>query len=447
MARSLLPIAALLCGIAFLFLAGGISGLLLPLRGAHEGMSALWLGLLGTGWAVGYVAGCLRVPRLVAAVGHVRAFGVMSALASLSLLATLLLVHPVAWVIFRAITGFAFAGAAMIVESWLVDRSDPAMRGRVFGMYTMVILGASTLGQLSLAVGDATGPTLFVLAAMLCTLALIPTAVSSSSSPNPLLDARLDVRGMWRNSPLAMVGVVLVGLSNGTFGTLGAVYADRLALGTGAITLFVALPVLAGALAQTPVGHLSDRLDRRHVLAGVATLALALDIAFVHAAPASATVAIAMSMGLGAAIFTMYPVLVAHANDHAPPGASIRTSGTLLLLYGAGSITGPLIAGTLMASVGPQGLFLVLAFAHVCLLGYTAWRLTRRAGVAADDKTQFHRQAPTTTPQTLAFGHAEDAELADAGVDVANESPLERAPLAWTLPAGEAANEIRDRAA
>ena len=416
MIPSLLPVAALLAGAAFLFLAGGTSGLLLPLRGAHEGMGALALGLLGTGWAVGYVAGCLRVPRLVARVGHVRAFGVMSALASLSLLASALFVHAWAWIALRAVTGFAFAGAAMIVESWLVERSDPARRGRVFGAYTTVILAASTAGQLSLALGDATGATLFIAAAMLCTLALIPTAVSSSASPGPLLDARLDVAGMWRNSPLAMVGAVLIGLANGTFGTLAAVYADRLSLPVGAITLFVALPVLAGAVVQVPVGRLSDRLDRRRVLAGIACVALAVDAAFVLVGPTSAVAAIALATLFGAAIYSMYPVLVAHANDHAPPEASIRTSGTLLLLFGLGSIAGPALTGALMSAIGPHGLFAVTSLAHACLLGYTAWRTVRRAPVAEEYKETFHRQAPLTTPQTLPFGHADDAALAREGI-------------------------------
>ena len=434
MTRSLLPVAALLLGAAFLFLAGGVSGLLLPLRGAHEGMSALSLGLLGTGWAVGYVSGCLYVPRLVARVGHVRAFGVMSALASLSLLASLLFVHAAAWVALRAATGFAFAGAAMIVESWLVERSDPARRGRVFGVYTTVILAAGTLGQLSIAFGDATGPTFFVAAAMLCTLALVPTAVSSSASPAPLLDARLDVAGMWRNSPLALVGAVLIGLANGTFGTLAAVYADRLALSVGAVTLFVALPVLAGAIAQVPVGRLSDRLDRRHVLAGTLALALGADLAFVLVAPGSAPAAIGLSMLFGAAIFSMYPILVAHANDHAPPEASIRTSGTLLLLYGLGSVAGPAATGALMSGVGPHGLFLVTLAAHACLLGYTGWRIARRAPVEIAAREPFRRQAPLTTPQTLPFASADDDALAQERRARSGDGPRDAAAV-YTYPA------------
>ena len=48
-------------GSAFLLFAGGINGLILPLRGAYEGFGAFSLGLLGTGYAIGYVSGCIRL--------------------------------------------------------------------------------------------------------------------------------------------------------------------------------------------------------------------------------------------------------------------------------------------------------------------------------------------------------------------------------------------------
>lgn len=448
MSRTLWPVAALLLGAALLFLAGGINGLVLPLRGTAEGFGAFWLGLLGTGWAIGYVSGCLRVPALVARVGHVRSFGVMSSIATLAVLGSLLVVSAPVWVLLRACAGFAFAGAAMIIESWLVERSDADQRGRVFGIYTMVILGASTVGQLSLAVGDVNGALYFVLAAMLYSLALVPTAVSSSSAPQPLLQAKLDIRGVWRNSPLAMIGAVAIGLSNGTFGALAAVYGGRLALPVSTITLFVSMPILAGALAQVPIGALSDRFDRRRVLAVVVLLALAMEALFVTMPPAGAALAIGMAGVLGVALYTMYPILVAHANDHAPPGSSVSTSGALLLVFGLGSMVGPGLAGALMSSLGPEGLFLTMLLAHALLFGYTLWRMSRREAVAADDKERFTALAPdgTATPQTAPFRTAEDEELVEEGVDpAAAETDRPATDLLGAAPT-EPATTVSDRA-
>lgn len=420
MTTSTLSIASLLFGAALLFLAGGINSLILPVRGAAEGMSTFSLGLLGTGWAIGYVAGCLRVPGLVARVGHIRAFSVMSALASLSILGSALVIESPVWIILRAVAGFAFAGAAMIVESWLAEASDTSNRGRVFGIYTMVILGASTLGQLTLSLGDTHTILFFVVAAMLYSLSLVPTAISSSRAPQPLLRTRFDFPGLWRNSPLAVLGAFMVGVSNSSFGTLSAVYAGENSLSLTTITLFVSMPVLAGAVAQLPIGWLSDRFDRRRVLSGVAVVALLVDIAFVLAPPSSSGMAIAMASVFGTAIFAMYPVLVAHANDHARAEDALLTSGALLLVFGVGSMIGPTVGGVLMGVIGSRGLFVTTLAAHTILVGYTLWRMTRRQGVTQEHKDPFHAQAPaaSATQQTMAYRVTSNKSLAREGVDL-----------------------------
>lgn len=402
MIRHLTPITALLAGSAFLLVAGGINGLILPVRGASEGYSALSLGLLGTGWALGYVLGCIWVPGLVARVGHVRSFSVMAALAILSILLSVLIMTPMSWIILRGFAGFAFAGAAMIVESWLNERSEPSSRGMVFGVYTMVNLAASTIGQLSINLGDTDGFHFFVIAALFYCLALIPTAVSTSSQPEPLVKAKLDIRALWTNSPVSVVAVLLIGVSNSSFGTLGAVYANDSGFDIASVSLFMSLPILAGALAQLPVGYLSDRIDRRLVLIGVAIVAMAGDLIFIIHEPQTMRAAIVAISLFGAAIFSLYPIAVAHANDHAPPNDFVRTSGGLLLLFGIGSMVGPIIAGVAMSILGPTGLFFTTIVPHFTLIIFTAWRMTRRASVDEEDKSSFVITTPLrTTTETV----------------------------------------------
>jgi len=414
MTRQIFPLAALLLGAAFLFFAGGMNGLVLPVRGSAEGFSDVALGFLGTGWAVGFVTGCLVVPGLVAGVGHVRSFSVMAAVAALSILFSALLINPLAWILLRALAGFAFAGAAMIVESWLSERSEPRYRGTVFGIYTMVNLGAVTLGQLSLAVGDASGLTFFILAGAFYCLALIPTAVSSSSTPNPLAKAELDIPALWRNSPVAVVAIFLVGVTNSGFGTLGAVFGQQVGLQIAAISLFMSAPILAGALAQVPVGIVSDRVDRRLVLVVMSVVAIAGDLVFVLLQPQSAPFVIAAGALFGAAIFSLYPIVVAHANDHAAPEDFVKVSSGLLLIFGIGSIAGPLIAGFAMSLTGPRGLFLTTLVAHVITIGFTLWRMRRRQAVHPDEKADFVLTSParTSTPETVAFAAAEEPDAA-----------------------------------
>ncbi|ETW12037.1 major facilitator superfamily (MFS), general substrate transporter [Roseivivax marinus] len=403
--RSLASVAALLLGSAFLLFAGGMHGLLLPIRGEIEGFTAASLGLLGTGWALGYVAGCVATPRLVARVGHIRAFGAMCALAAITVLVSLLLVSPWVWTPMRGLSGFCFAGAAMIVESWLSERAGRQARGRIFGIYTMVNLAATTAGQFSLAFGDPSGFAFFVVAAIFYCLALLPTAVSATASPTALTSVSLDLPGLWRNSPIAVFSVLMVGMSNGAFGALSAVYAARLGLDLQQVALFASVPLLAGAVAQVPVGELSDRFDRRLVLIGVALIGLGADAVFITGAVSDPTTVLIVAAVFGAAVFSMYPTIVAHANDHAPEGSGLQVSGGLLFVFGIGSIIGPTAAGFAMNGIGPESLFWTTGAGHLALILFAIVRLRARAGVARADKTDF-TPIPlprSATPETSAL--------------------------------------------
>ncbi|KXF90291.1 MFS transporter [Phaeobacter inhibens] len=426
MVHSLLPLSALLMGSAFLLFAGGVNGLILPIRGEAEGFTAASLGLLGTGWAVGYVAGCMRTPALVARVGHIRAFGAMCAIAAIAVLLSLVLITPWVWIPVRALSGFCFAGAAMIVESWLNERADASSRGRIFGIYTMVNLAATTAGQMVLTLGDSNGYFFFVLAAMVYCLALLPTAISATTTPRPLTQVSLDLRGLWKNSPIAVFAVLMVGISNAAFGTLAAVYAARIQLELDDIAFFASIPILAGAAMQIPVGIASDKFDRRKVLIGVTVFALLADALFLFTGATQPLVVLALSALFGATVFSMYPVIVAHANDHAEPGTFIQVSGGLLLVFGIGSIVGPTVAGFAMTSFGATSLFAITGVAHILLVLFALLRLKIAPPVTAENKALFQAKplARGSTPETAALA----ADQSELDADQPSQKPTSTSP-------------------
>ena len=105
---SVVKIYALFLGSALLLFGGGLQGLLLSVRGADEHFSLLSLGLIGTGWSVGFIAGSVGVPFLVQRVGHIRAFSIMAAIGTVTILCNLLLINDIAWIVMRAFSGFCF---------------------------------------------------------------------------------------------------------------------------------------------------------------------------------------------------------------------------------------------------------------------------------------------------------------------------------------------------
>ncbi len=397
MASSSIPVAALLLGSAFLVLAGGMHGLLLPVRGTIEGFSTTELGLIGTGWAIGFVAGCLAVPMIVRRVGHVRSYGVMASLAAVAILLNMLIVTPYAWIALRAISGFCFAGAAMIVESWLNERASKENRGRIFSIYQMVNFTASTAGQLSLALHSTTDDFYFAIGAIFYCLAILPTALSTAEHPRPLKASRLDIRRLYANSPVAAVGCFLIGLANGGFGTLGPVYAQRIGLPVASVAILMAGALLGGSLIQFPLGRLSDSMDRRKVLLAVALGAILIGLAIFLIRPHDKYVVIGLLILFGAMVYPMYALTVAHANDFAAADDFVKIAGGLLLLLGFGTMIGPILAAIAMERIAPEGLFAFTAIVHACLFLYTLFRMFRRAAPSAIGRESFEPLLPTPT--------------------------------------------------
>jgi MFS family permease len=144
----------------------------------------------------------------------------MCALAAVSVLLQALIVDAWAWIPVRAVSGFCFAGAAMIVESWLNDRAEPSTRGTIFGVYTMVNLVAATAGQMAISLGRRQRiPVLRRRGHRLLPRARADRAVDLGLARAADIGAA-GPRALWRNSPVAVVAVFLVGVSNAAFGTL-----------------------------------------------------------------------------------------------------------------------------------------------------------------------------------------------------------------------------------
>lgn len=403
MFQSIGPILSLLRGTAFLLAASGLHGLLLPLRGQAEGFSTTSLGLLGTAWAGGFVAGCFLVPRLVRRVGHVRAFGALTSTGAIIALLTGLVIDPTVWIVLRAFTGFVMAGAFMIIESWLNERATNENRGTIFGLYMMVTYASIMAGQMLVAGFDVTDASLFMVTGILFCLSLIPTAVSTQASPQPLKDVALDLKGLYATSPVSFAACLLVGVANGAWGTLGAVYGAEIGISTPQIALMMSLTVVAGAVLQMPIGRISDRTDRRYVLAGAASVAAVVGVLVFLVSPRGGAAVITMTAAYGALAYTLYSIAVAHANDHARPEDFVKVSGGLLLLYGFGTMIGPLLAAALMDLLQPEAIFLATALAHFLLAAYAALRIGRRAPVPIDERDNF-KTLPAeraVTPESL----------------------------------------------
>jgi MFS family permease len=378
---------ALLSGLALLMVGTGLQGSLLGLRATIEGFSTTTTGVIMSSYYLGFVIGSLRAPAIVARVGHVRAFAALASIASSAVLIHAVAVIPVGWILLRVISGFCMAGLYVIAESWLNDAATNETRGSLLSIYMVVISGGISLGQILLNAADPAGTVLFVVTSVLVSLALVPTALSAGSSPRLVQPEPVSTRDLMRAAPLGVIGVGLAGMSAGALYGVGVVYAQLSGLSIAATSVLMFLAILLGTLLQWPIGAVSDRLDRRKVIA--ATAAVAAAAALVGTTGPTGVLLLLVFSVAGGLSLTMYALFNAHVNDWLEPTHMVGAGSRLLLINGIGAMSGPLVASIAMTIVGPPGFFWMIVIANAAAVVYALWRLTRRGPVPADQQSTF----------------------------------------------------------
>ena len=390
MIRVITPVAALLFGTAILLTGQGLQGTLLPVRATLEDFTTISIGLMGTAYFLGFTYGCWKGSDLIHGAGHVRVFAAMTAIASATPLLHGLWLNPWLWSALRFVSGFCFAALYLVIESWLNERSTNDNRGTVFSAYILINMTVLGVGQQMLLFYDPLDLNLFALASVLVSLAAVPVVLSKSETPRAIEQTRLNLRRLYENSPVGMLGSFSCGLTNGSFWTLAPVFSVAYSSDISLTANFMTAVVFGGAIGQWPLGSLSDRIDRRIVLvvislAGVAVAA----ILWLFASGLSTIGMVALAGAWGAVAFPVYSISVAHANDRAEPGNFVMVSAGLLLMYGLGAIMGPFIASAMMDAGEPGHLFLFTLVIHLSLALYVFARSMLRTQAPEIDHTSF----------------------------------------------------------
>lgn len=390
MSRVFAPVAALLTGVAILLTGQGLQGVLLPVRANLEGFPPVAVGMIGATYFLGFTLGSWKGSTLIRQAGHVRVFAAMTALASASPLLHGLWVNLWTWAVLRVVTGFCFAVLYVVIESWLNESSSDETRGRVFSAYILINMTVLAVGQQLMILADPLHLEGFALASVLVSLAAIPVVMSTSQEPRPVEEARLEFRYALGKSPSGMVGSLVSGLTNGAYWALAPVFVASLSDNISLIAWFMTAGVLGGAAGQFPLGHLSDRVDRRYVMLGVSACnALISGALWLQGDTLSWPPLLLLGLAWGACAFPLYTVSVAHANDRADPQKYVVISSVLLLMYGIGAIAGPFVASAFMSVAGAPGLFLYAGLGHLAFALYLVLGGLRRKAVERDDVGEF----------------------------------------------------------
>nr|WP_294973525.1 MFS transporter [uncultured Pseudomonas sp.] len=413
---------ALYFATVMLLTGSGLLSTYLALRLAEAKVDGLWVGAMMAAYYLGLVLGGKIGHRLIARVGHIRAYVACGGVVTAAVLGIGLLPWLSGWLVLRTLIGLGMMCQYMVIESWLNEQAEARQRGAVFAGYMVASYLGLVAGQLVLVVHPTLGQELPMMIALSFALSLVPVAITHKVHPAPLRPAPLEPRFFIQRVPQSLTTVLVSGLVIGSFYGLAPLYATRQGLSNEQVGLFMGSCIFAGLLVQWPLGWLSDRYDRAVLIRNAAILLLlfALPLALLPMLPLpemSLSLALLLPMGFLVCLvqFTLYPLAVAFSNDHVEGDRRVSLTAMLLVTFGVGACIGPLAAGALMKVFGANMLY---AFVSACSL-ILIWRVQpeKVSGVHRVDEAPVKHVA---TPDSLAsspLSAALDPRVDEAAVE------------------------------
>jgi MFS family permease len=393
----------LLLSAAMLCLGHGLSGSLVSLTANEAEFRTDTTGFVMAGYSAGLLLSAFLTPRLVRSVGHVRTFAGLASSVSTAVLLFPLWVDPVFWFVLRVISGLCVSGMFIVCESWLNAASSNRNRGQMLSLYMIVTYGSLGLGQLLLNVTDESGFVRFIIVSCLLSMALVPLILLPSEAPSVEGARPIAIAEIWRASPLAVVGVFACGLGQSAFFALGAVFGLAKGLPLLMVSIMMALPPMGVILSQYPIGWISDRFDRRTIIMLLSILAAVFcAVTLAGGYYVTRLMLISLVTAFGVVSLPIYSLVIAHANDHLQKEQVLGASAKLVLLYGVGSIIGPILVGFIMRNIGGDGFLIYMIVVHAGLALFALWRRHRHPEHLKAQGRDVMTVSPVTQPASPA---------------------------------------------
>jgi MFS family permease len=228
-------------------------------------MSALVL----SGYFAGYTLGAVCCARIIERVGHIRTYAAFAGLAVMATAVMPLAINGPVWLVLRAVVGFGCAGLFITTEGWLNAKAPPAERGSILSIYRVGIYIALAIGQVLISQVDIKGSAAFNIIVAIFAMALALVSLTHAEPPQITAASALRYGQLARRAPVAVAGAAVSGLVIGAFYALVPAWMQGRGNDSATIGLVMLASVFGGLAFQIPAGRLSDRFDRRMVLAGL----------------------------------------------------------------------------------------------------------------------------------------------------------------------------------
>ena len=396
----------LFLGMGFIMMAYGFQGSLLGVRAVQEEFSLTSTGFMMSGYFVGYFFGAATIPSIISRVGHIRVFAAFASLSSLVILVHSVIINPFVWFLLRVLTGVSMVCIYTVAESWLNDRSSNKNRGSVLSIYMVILYGSIGIGMFLLNFSSPKNFQPFILISVITSAALIPILLTKKKAPTFKKIKAMSLKDLYEASPFGMVSALFYGTLQSALFTLLAVYATSMNFTIFEISLVTFLLAISGAIAQFPIGKISDIYDRRKVIIfstfgaaifSILAILVSRQMYLPDGLATSKTLFYIFFILFSFCSLPMFSLILAHTNDYISKEKFVAAGAGLQFAFGLGAMGGPFLCSIFMDVVGSNGFFIFLFLFHSIIGFFGIYRMKIRPTVDNPD-SQFVAMPQTITP-------------------------------------------------
>jgi len=363
----------------------------------RDNVSSIMMGVIMAAYYLGFIYAAFHIEKFILRVAHIRAYATFAALFSVLIILQGMLNIPMLWIFLRLLAGLCSASLFVVIESWLLSESTPKIRGQALALYMVTYYGALTVAPYFLKLGYDNYLLLFAVGAMFCSLSIVPLSMTKSKMPEISEPSILKLKTLIKRSPSGIMGSFMSGvLLAPIYGFLPVFIAA--VKNPSFVATAVSVCIFGGMVCQYPFGRLSDKIDRRLMIAVAFVFIAVISFLLLFISSPDWLWYILLFM-LGGSVFVVYPLSMSHACDVLSSKDMIAATQGFVLTNGVGMVIGPLISSLLIKFFNPVVGFLVLFIVvSVAMAAFFFWRA--KVGVKLEREQEFIAM-PRVTPVAM----------------------------------------------
>lgn len=338
---------------------------------------------------IGLVLGSLKIEKLLGAIGHVQTFALCACMNIVTTTLLSLTTNFWHWIFFRSLMGACAAGLFITLQSWLLLSSTPETKGKFLSLYMISLNGAQGCGQFLLNTIDSSHHLSFLSFILLAACAVIPISLIKKL-PWTICPLKRTILPILKQSPFGVLGCLIAGMIVNSFHTLAPIFGSQINLSMLQISQIMGFTILGGICLQWPIGHLADLFGRLKALIVVASIVCILTLILSMHLFLPYSVILSLCILFGAFSFTLYPLSIAYTCDQFSEDKAVYITGSLMIIYGSGSVLGPLCTAFPMQHLHSSSLFFNMAMLSFLLFTIGLWKSI---------KSPISPVVPTTTTE------------------------------------------------